>query len=136
MQIRKRGNTLTLIRTVYDPALKRGRAVTLGSLATTARNAPPELIEQLTEAERRELETLLAHQREVLDIAARERAVRRLPYYIRLARDYYLNAPRKSPELAALAKSSRDEWTRLLAAMVTAGVGRTRSARLKKRQVS
>lgn len=136
MQIRTRGNTLTLIRTVYDPALKRGRAVTLGNLATTARHAPPELIEKLTDDERRELDALLTHQREVLDVDARERAVRRLPHYIRLARDYYLSAPRKSPELAALAKSSRDEWTGLLAAMVTAGVGRTRSARTKKNRLS
>jgi hypothetical protein len=132
MQIRKRGNTIFLIRTVYDPAVKRGRSVPLGTVLTTSRNAPAELLEKLTDAERQQLEKLLADQRDVLDIAARERAVRRLPYYIRLARDYYLTASKKSPELAALARDSRDAWTSLLAAMVEAGVGRTRNPRTKK----
>lgn len=133
MQIRQRGKTLTLVRTVYDPSpeYKRGRSITMGRLSITDRDAPPELLAKLTEKEREQLEYLLARQRQVLDTEARERAAKRLAYYIRLATEYYLSAPKKSPELTAMARDARDQWTKLLSAMVDAGVGRTRKRRAK-----
>ena len=60
MQIRIRKNTLTLLRTVYDPSIKRGRSVSLGSVPIASRDLPAEIAAKLTASERdqvlRELE--------------------------------------------------------------------------------
>ncbi len=105
--------------------------MTLGCLSTTDRHASPDLLTKLTDTERQQLEALLARQRQVLDNEARNRAAKRLATYIRLATEFYLASPKKTPELTALAREARDQWSKLLAAMVTAGVGRTRQRRRK-----
>lgn len=131
MQIRQRGTTLTLIRNQYDKTIGRGRSITLGCVSTTDRHASPDLLARLTEPERQQLEAILARQCQVLDNEARNRTAKRLATYIRLATEFYLASPKKTPELTAMAREARDQWSKLLAAMVTAGVGRTRKRRSK-----
>ena len=131
MQIRQRGSTITLIRNQYDKTIGRGRSITLGTISTTDRYATPELMSKLTEEEQRQLEEILARQRRILDVEARDRTAKRLAYYIRLATEFYLASPKKTPELSSMAREARDQWSKLLAAMVTAGVGRTRKRRSK-----
>ena len=55
MQIRIRKNTLTLLRTVYDPAIKRGRSVSLGSVPIASRELPAEIAAKLTPSEREQV---------------------------------------------------------------------------------
>ncbi|WP_027456854.1 hypothetical protein [Dechloromonas agitata] len=131
MQIRQRGNTITLIRNQYDKTIGRGRSITLGCLSTTDRHASPDLLGKLNEEELKQLEELLTQQRRVLDGEARNRAAKWLATYIRLATEFYLASPPKTPELSSMAREARDQWSKLLAAMVTAGVGRTRKRRSK-----
>lgn len=130
MQIRTRKNTLTLIRIKYDPAIKRGRSTCLGSLPKAAESIPPDLDAKLTEKERAELNAVLAGHRAERELQLQEIAARMLPLTITRAARWYERQGR-STELARLAQTSRDRFSELLAAMVRAGVGRTRNRRKK-----
>jgi hypothetical protein len=125
MQIRLRKNTVSLIRTVYVPALGRGRPEPLGVLPKDATSAPDELLDRLTDAERWQLTNWLASNERVRSRAVQQGAATDLPATLRDIAAWYRQQP-KSANLAALAKASRDEWSELLAAMSAAGVGRTR----------
>ena len=125
MQIRRRANTLTLIRTVYDRAIKRGRSVTIGRLDIGCGAIPPELDNLLTDEERHQLLALLASHRDAEEARLEEIAARALPATLQRATRWY-ERQGKSTGLSALAKASRDEFSKLLSAMVRAGVGRRR----------
>lgn len=130
MQIRTRKNTLTLIRIKYDPTIKRGRSTCLGSLPKSAESIPPELDAKLTDRERAELNAVLAGYRAERELQLQEIAARMLPLTIHRAALWY-ESQQRSTELARLAQTSRDRFSELLAAMVRAGVGRTRNRRKK-----
>ena len=130
MQIRTRKNTLTLIRIKYDPTIKRGRSTCLGSLPKSAESIPPELDAKLTERERAELNAVLAGHKAERELQLQEIAGRMLPLTIHRAALWY-ERQQRSTELARLAQTSRDRFSELLAAMVRAGVGRTRNRRKK-----
>lgn len=125
MQIRQRRNGVTLIRTQYDPAIKRGRSVSLGSLSGNATSIPRELAERLRPAEHKQLEGFLLVRRAQLELEAQEVAALELEEQIRRATRWY-ERQRRTSELAANAARVRDEFSKLLAAMVRAGVGRKR----------
>lgn len=130
MQIRTRKKTLTLIRIKYDPIIKRGRSTCLGSLPKSAESIPPELDAKLTDRERAELNAVLAGYRAERELQLQEIAARMLPLTIHRAALWY-ESQQRSTELARLAQTSRDRFSELLAAMVRAGVGRTRNRRKK-----
>lgn len=130
MQIRTRKNTLTLIRIKYDPTIKRGRSTCLGSLPKSAESIPPELDAKLTDRERAELNAVLAGYRAERELQLQDIAARMLPLTIHRAALWY-ESQQRSTELARLAQTSRDRFSELLAAMVRAGVGRTRNRRKK-----
>lgn len=125
MQIRERRNSFMLIRTQYDPAIKRGRSVSLGSVSLYARSIPSEVDALLRPSEREQLQAFLATRRLAFETALQERSARDLETHIRRATDWY-ERQCESTELAAQAKAVRDAFTGLLAAMVRAGVGRKR----------
>jgi len=128
MQIRTRKNTLTLIRIKYDPTIKRGRSTCLGSLPKSAESIPPDVDAKLTEKERAKLNAVLAGHRATREIELQEIAARMLPLTIHRAALWY-ERQQRSTELVRLAQTSRDRFSELLAAMVRAGVGRTRNRR-------
>ena len=134
MQIRVRKNTLTLIRIKYDPAIKRGRSICLGSLLKSSDTIPPEIDERLSDKERATLKAVLAQHRAVRELQLQELAARTLPLTLRRAALWY-ERQQRCAELATLAQESRERFSELLAAMVRAGVGRTRN-RKKKSPVS
>ena len=125
MQIRRRANTLTLIRTVYDKTVKRGRSLTIGRLDIGCGAIPPQLDHLLTEDERQQLLVVLASHRDAEEARLEEIAARALPATLQRATRWY-ERQGKSTGLSALAKASRDEFSKLLSAMVRAGVGRRR----------
>ena len=125
MQIRIRKNTLTLLRTVYDPAIKRGRSVSLGSVPIASRDLPTEIAAKLTPSERDQVLRELEKFHSVREIELEALAAKLLPVSLRRAIRWY-NRQKASEELVTLASDSRELWTELLAAMVRAGVGRTR----------
>ncbi len=128
MQIRMRKNSLTLVRTVYDPALKRGRAVTVGRLPLSTPDIPSDIEAALRPDEREQVQRELAKHHAAHESAGEERAARQLPLTIRRATRWY-DRQAAGDDVAALAAASRERWSELLAAMVRAGVGRTRQRR-------
>ena len=131
MQVRTRKNSITLIRTVYDPSIKRGRSVHLGTLPRTATSAPDDILRALTADERTWLDAWLNVNAQHLRRQNAARFAQDLPTMLDDIASWYC-MQRKNPELAALAKASRDNWTKVLAAMSHAGVGRTRKQQRQK----
>lgn len=126
MQIRERKTTYALIRTVYDPQRKRGVAKCLGTVPKSASQVPPQLAALLTPAELAQLERLLRHNQARIEDEKAAHYGRMLPVAIDYATRWYLDPRNRSPGLAALARDTREAFSKLLAAMVKAGVGRKR----------
>lgn len=125
MQIRIRKHTLSLIRNDYDPALKRGRSTYLGGMPIDSLGIPPQIDAKLRVQERNQLLSELKKLHSAREIEMEELAGRLLPINLRRAIRWY-DRQESSDELSSLAKECREIWTELLAAMVRAGVGRTR----------
>jgi len=125
MQLRPQKHGTAVIRTRYDPTIKRCRTRVIGLLAHDATDVPDELDEQLTFAERIEVQGHIARQTAMRLRLKQAQAAAELAQTIRHATAWYRRQI-ASPELTQLAASARTEWTELLAAMSTAGVGRTR----------
>ncbi|WP_085318442.1 hypothetical protein [Derxia lacustris] len=130
MQLRERERSWALIRIVYSAERGRGVSVYLGSLGKDAEHVPDELRQKLTEDELVQAQRLVDATRARRDVERRERCARSLPSVIDAGVDWYRD-PRNAlaPNKAALAAETRDAFSRLLAAMVEAGVGRKRVRR-------
>jgi hypothetical protein len=124
MQIRERRTTWAFIRTTYDKSKKRGVSRSLGTLPKTSERLSEELAGAMTEKERAQVEVILRRVRAERDAERQERYARELPVFIDYATQWYVNPTRK-PQ-ADLAEDTRLAFSKLLAAMVKAGVGRTR----------
>lgn len=131
MQIRNRNGKLQLIRTVYDPSIKRGKSVLVGTIPSYVRAVSNDLNEKLTALERTQLQTFLDKTASEFDAFRQEYAARELPATLRLVTKWYLESDKASIDLNQLAEDSRSEFTALLAAMVKAGVGRRRNRKSK-----
>lgn len=129
MQIRLRATGATLIRNVYDPSLRRSRSHVLGFVPLDATEVEPELIDKLRPDERIEVQRWLGARVTERRLTGLDRSARGLPMAIAQAAQWYRSRTHRNPEMVELAKRSRDEFSKLLAAMVDAGVGRTRKRR-------
>lgn len=127
MQIRNQNGKIQLIRTKYDPAIKRGRSIILGTLSIYAHEIPAAINEKITDVERAQLQPMLNENLTKLNRYREVNAVRNLPEVIRHAARWYLQAGKNEENLSALADETRVEFSKLLASMVKAGVGRKRN---------
>jgi hypothetical protein len=125
MQIRERATTWAFIRTTYDPGKKRGVARCLGTLSKSADRLPEALAIVMSDREREQAQSLLAKVRSLRDAERQAHYARVLPAAIDFATMWYLD-PSNKPS-AAQAHDTREAFSRLLAAMVKAGVGRKRA---------
>lgn len=125
MQIRRRQQSITLIRNIYCPVRKRCWPVIVATLPTGLMAIPAGLVDRLTEDERHQLETLCAENRRHGENVQRETVARQLPTLLAQVAAWYRQQPKRA-EWARLAEDSRQAWTEVLAAMCAAGVGRTR----------
>lgn len=125
MQIRERRTTWAFIRTTYDKTRKRGVSTSIGTLSKRADALPRELAEVMTDQERNQAETLLRQMRSTRDAERQAHYARMLPVAIDFAAAWYSD-PRNKPS-AAHAHDTREAFSRLLSAMVKAGVGRKRA---------
>lgn len=130
MQIRIRKNTVSLLRTVYDPAIKRGKSVSLGSFPVSSEKIPADIDAKLRPHERTQLLAEMINLNSVRETELENLAGRLLPINLRRAIRWY-DRQESSGELSSLAKECREIWTELLAAMVRAGVGRTRQRKVR-----
>lgn len=129
MQIRQRKNRISLVRSVYDPARKRCRAVTIGTLPIGAGDVPAALWEKLLPEEQAQIANLCAANRAAHALESRHGMATVLPETLREVAAWYRSQPQsrgRNTDLARLAETSRAEWTQVLSAMCAAGVGRTR----------
>lgn len=128
MQIRRRNQSLSLIRAEYCPDVGRCRSVTLATVPADLQQVPLALWKRLTEPERDQLEAVCARNRQA-DVGRRRAAhAEGLPEILRQVAAWYRSHP-QVPDFAKLAEDSRSEWSDVLAAMCEAGVGRTRRRR-------
>lgn len=89
MQFRERAKVIQLIRTVYDPAIKRGRAEVVGKLDKDAPHVDEILRQACSPAELTEIETYLAQRRQALTQDSMAQAARDLPAMMRMAEQYF-----------------------------------------------
>jgi hypothetical protein len=111
MHFRVRKHVVQLVRMVYEPDLKRGRAIVVGSVKLAEPVLPPELASQLTPAECAEFDTWLLTQHRTAMLKA-ELAVLTLPEQMELAASWFA----RQPDTAAnrlLADEICDIWKNL-----------------------
>lgn len=89
MQFRERSKVIQLIRTVYDPAIKRGRAELVGTLDKDCPAIDPALRQACSPAELTEVEAYLARREQTLTLEAMRQAARDLPAMMRRAERYF-----------------------------------------------
>lgn len=126
MQVRERKTTWAFIRTVYDKDRGRGVARCLGTLPKSAERLPEELARGLTEKELQQAEALVRQTRQKRELERQEHYARILPTAIDHAARWYLDPRNRGKRSSSHANDTRSAFSRLLAAMVKAGVGRTR----------
>lgn len=131
MQFRERRKVIQLIRTVYDPAIKRGRAELVGKLD----KADPVLTESLravcTADEVAEIEQFLRERSATLSREATREAADSLARHMRLAETYF----RLHPEGASGAAAAEilTAWDDLKKALHKAGFRKHADTRGKAR---
>ena len=89
MQFRERSKVIQLIRTVYDPAIKRGRAELVGTLDKDDPTIDSALRQACSPAELVEIEDYLARREQALTREAVRQAARDLPAMMRMAERYF-----------------------------------------------
>lgn len=132
MQIRNQHGKIQLIRTKYDPTIKRGRSILLGTLSTYALEIPIEINKKLTDAERAQLQPIIDKNMSTFRRYREENAGRNLPETIRHATKWYIANGKNEVNLSELAEETRLEFSKLRAVMAKAGVGRKRHHKKEK----
>ena len=89
MQFRERAKVIQLIRTVYDPAIKRGRAELVGKMDKDNPVLDDLLRCACSPAELVEVEAYLAERAQNLSREAVAQAARELPARMRMAEQYF-----------------------------------------------
>jgi hypothetical protein len=128
MQIRIRNSRITLIRSVYDSSIKRGRSISLGTFSLRCPQIPSEVGDKLRPDEREQLDKIIRQYQYSRDRDLDAASAEGLAVTIARATKWF-EIQRKSIPLTKLAQAVRDEYSLLLKAMVKAGVGRTRKRR-------
>ena len=126
MQIRERKTTWALIRNQYDKTRKRGVSHCLGTVSKSADQLPEALAASLSVAERQQIEALVRKARVQRETARRQHYARLLPVAIDLTTQWYLDPRNEGSHSASHANDMREAFSKLLSAMVKAGVGRKR----------
>lgn len=120
MQFRERSQVIQLIRTVYDPKIKRGRSELVGRIDKQAARIDDALLATCTSDEIREIETFLAARSALLSHGATRDSAAALASQMRLAESYF-----RSPggaDQAQLAAEIHTAWDDLKKAMHKAGL--------------
>jgi hypothetical protein len=89
MQFRERSKVIQLIRTIYDPAIKRGRAELVGKMDKDDPRIDAELRQACSPAELAEVEDYLAQRAQALSHGAVRQAAQDLPAQMRMAERYF-----------------------------------------------
>jgi hypothetical protein len=110
MHFRERSHMVQLIRTAYDPELKRGKSEIIGRLAKANPKVTEDLRALLTPDEQKQLAAWMAGHATV-ERLKRELAVRTLPEQLALAEEWF--ATQKGEEARVVAANLVAAWSRL-----------------------
>ena len=89
MHFRERGPSIQIIRTVYDPEIKRGRHEVVGRLSRATLRLHEGVADKLSAAEKAEVGAYIEHARSV-DLLRRKLTAHSLPQTVTEAVDYAL----------------------------------------------
>ena len=93
MQFRERSRVIQVIRTVYDPAIKRGRAEVVARLSKDAPTIDEEVRNACSPAELAELEDFLATRTAMMSQETTRDAAMGLAAQMRMAESFFRNGP-------------------------------------------
>lgn len=124
MQFRERRRVIQVIRTTYDPELKRGRSELLGKLDKTAPAIGEALRTACTAEELAEIATYLDGRRETQRSATARAGAETLPEQMRKAAEYFHT--HQGDKALAFAGEIRGAWDELKAAMRKAGFSKSK----------
>lgn len=127
MQFRERSRVIQVIRTVYDPAIKRGRAEVVARLDRNAPTIDDALRTACSPAELAEVEAFLAARTAQMSHEATRSAAETLAKQMRQAEAFFRTGPSGSAGL--LAADIYTAWDDLKKAMHKAGFRKARDGR-------
>jgi len=119
MQFRERRQVIQLIRTVYDPEIKRGRSEMVGRMDRDVPEIDAELRQACSEEEIQEIEEFLEARTAMLSEGAVRDSVTGLARHMRLAESYFRT--QHDPDAARLAAEIFTAWDDLKKAIHKAG---------------
>ncbi|EWY37891.1 hypothetical protein N825_15935 [Skermanella stibiiresistens SB22] len=137
MQFRERRRVIQVIRTVYDPAVKRGRSEVVGKIDKDALGVPEKLRKACTQAELTEIEDWLARRETTLRTETIRDDTGALSERMRHAADYFREHATGSTGDEQAAVHAADiwlAWDDLKKAMRKAGYPQSKLAEDKKNQ--
>ncbi|UEM04024.1 hypothetical protein JL101_000865 [Skermanella rosea] len=139
MQFRERRRVIQVIRTTYDPAVKRGRSEVVGKIDKDAPVIPEKLRKACTQAEVAEIETWLAERETALRTETIRDDTGTLAERMRRAADYFRHHATGSEGDEQAAVHAADiwlAWEDLKKAMRKAGYTESRLAEEQKERSS
>jgi len=125
MQFRERRRVIQVIRTVYDPRIKRGRSEVVGCIDREAPSLEDGLKAACTADEIAEVEAFIAELKDVQSRQAAKQAAQALPAQMRQAEAWLRNAG-DGPEVGPLAAEIWTAWDDLSKALHKVGVGKSK----------
>ena len=87
MHFREKGNRIQFIRTTYDPKTRRSKYNLVGAMPRLAREVKPEVLQGLTEDEKKELYAFIENQKDDVLLEGRLYS-HRLPHIVASIVDY------------------------------------------------
>ncbi len=130
MQFRERRRVIQVIRTTYDPEVKRGRSEVLGKIDKAAPAVTDKLHKACTPEELAEIATYLANRQNLLRNEAVRAGAETLPAQMRAAAEYFRT--HRDEEAKDFAVDIRAAWDELKSALRKAGFAKGKA--LKKAQ--
>jgi len=124
MQFRERRRVIQVIRTVYDPAIKRGKSEVVGRLVQDAPVIDDELRQACTAEELCEVEAFLVQLQARQSREGATEAAAGLPAQMRLAESWFRN--HADGTAAALAAEVWTAWDDLSKALKKTGAAKTK----------
>ncbi|HYD30089.1 MAG TPA: hypothetical protein VEB64_04435 [Azospirillaceae bacterium] len=121
MQFRERRRVIQVIRTIYDPELKRGRSEVVGKIDKDSPTIPDKLAHACSAEEIGEITAWLTARGESLKSASARGSVATLPEEMRQAAAHFHGHHSGEPEAAAQAEAIWRAWDELKKAMRKAG---------------
>lgn len=125
MQFRERRRVIQVIRTVYDPRIKRGRSEVVGCIDREAPALEDDLKAACTAEEIAEVEAFIAELKDVQSRQAAKEAAQALPAQMRQT-EAWLRHAGDAPEVGPLAAEIWTAWEDLSKALHKVGVGKSK----------